>query len=313
MSQSFRTAFFCVVLILLTVLVFEDVRTHKFIFDDLGFISRNSMVKSGLTWKGFTWAFTSGHMGIWHPLTWLSHMLDCQIFGLNPGGPHLTNLVFHIANTLLLFLLLQFCTGAEWPSFLVAALFAVHPLHVESVAWVAERKDLLSAFFWMLTMWAYIWYVRTNGWKPYLLVLLGFCLGLMAKPMVVTLPLVLLLWDYWPLRRWVPKGAKAAGDARNFPKGSFLHQRVSFERSVWEKAPLFVLVVISSAVTIYFQKTGGWSFRWRLCLSPLDSVMPWWLMLLIWEKPSCPFVWRFFMLTREIPSRYWRCWGPPFS
>jgi hypothetical protein len=111
-------------------------------------------------------------MGIWHPLTWLSHMLDCQIFGLNPGGPHLTNLVFHIANTLLLFLLLQFCTGAEWPSFLVAALFAVHPLHVESVAWVAERKDLLSAFFWMLTMWAYIWYVRTNGWKPYILRLL---------------------------------------------------------------------------------------------------------------------------------------------
>jgi hypothetical protein len=128
------------------------VRTHQFVFDDLGFISRNSVVKDGLTWNGFTWAFTTRLMGIWHPVTWLSHMVDCQLFGVAPAGHHLMNLFFHIANTLLLFLLLLFCTKAEWPSFIVAALFAIHPLHVESVAWVAERKDVLSAFFWLLTI-----------------------------------------------------------------------------------------------------------------------------------------------------------------
>ena len=160
MTEPFRITIFCLVLILLSVIVFEDVRTHQFVFDGLGFINRNSMVRDGLTWNGFTWAFTTRHMGILHPLTWLSHMLDCQIFGLEPVGPHLTNLFFHIANSVLLFLLLQFCTRAAWPSFLVAALFAVNPLHV---------------------------------------MLLCLCLGLMAKPMLVILALVLLLWDYWPL------------------------------------------------------------------------------------------------------------------
>ena len=208
------------------------------------------MVKDGLTWNGFTWAFTTRHMGIWHPLTWLSHMFDCQIFGLNAAGPHLINLFFHTANSVLLFLLLQFCTGAAWPSFLVAALFAVHPLHVESVAWVAERKDVLSTFLGLLTMWAYIWYVRIPRWKPYFLTLLCFCLGLMAKPMLVTLPLVLLLWDYWPLQRWVPRGAETKGEGK-------LHlPRVSWGRLVWEKVPLLVLVVIFSLVSIYAQKTA---------------------------------------------------------
>jgi len=192
-------------------------------------------------------------MGIWHPLTWLSHMLDCQLFGLDPGGPHLTNLFFHTANSLLLFLLLQFCTGAALPSFLVAALFAVHPLHVESVAWVAERKDVLSAFFWLLTMWAYVWHVRTPGWKPYVLMLLGFCLGLMAKPMLVTLPLVLLLWDYWPLQRWSPTGVGAIGEASSLPEGRFPRQRVPGGRLLWEKVPLLFLAAISSAVTFYSQ------------------------------------------------------------
>jgi protein O-mannosyl-transferase len=253
MTLRLRTILFCLILILLSVLVFEEVRTHQFVFDDQAFISINSMVKNGLTWDGFTWAFTTRYMGIWHPLTWLSHMLDCQLFGLAPGGPHLTNLFFHIADSLLLFLLLQFCTGAGWPSFLVAALFAVHPLHVESVAWVAERKDVLSAFFWLLAMWAYVWYVRTPGWKPYVLMLLWFCMGLMAKPMLVTLPLVLLLWDYWPLQRWSPTGTGAVEEARSLPEGRFPGQRVSGVRLVWEKVPLLLLAAISSAATFYSQ------------------------------------------------------------
>ena len=242
---------------MISVLVFQEVKSHQFVFDDLGFIVRNDMVKNGLTWNGLNWAFTTNFMGIWHPLTWLSHMLDCQIFGLNPSGPHLINLLLHIINSLLLFLLLQSCTGNEWPSFMVAALFAVHPLHVESVAWVAERKDVLSTLFWMLTMWAYVWYARYPGWKLYLLTLLCFCLGLLAKPMLVTLPLVLLLWDYWPLRRWAPFGAEAAGEGTIIPEGICHYQRVPFGRLVWEKTPLLVPVVLISLMTIYSQKTAG--------------------------------------------------------
>jgi protein O-mannosyl-transferase len=255
MTQHVRTIILCLLLIMLSMLVFEDVRTHQFVFDDLGFIVRNSMVKSGLTWNGLTWAFTTKLMGIWHPLTWLSHMLDCQIFGLDPRGPHLINLLLHIINSLLLLLLLQSCTGATWPSFLVAALFAVHPLHVESVAWVAERKDVLSTLFWMLTMWAYVWYVRYPGWKLYLLMVLCFCLGLMAKPMLVTLPLVLLLWDYWPLRRWAPGGAAATGQGPTSQESIKPYPRLSVGRLVGEKAPLLVPVLLISLVTIYSQET----------------------------------------------------------
>ncbi len=236
----------CLILGLLSIMVFVEVGTHQFVFDDLDFIVHNRMVKSGLTWDGIAWAFTTRHLSIWHPVTWLSHMMDCQFFGLDPSGPHLINLLFHITNAVLLFLLFRFCTGAEWPSFLVASLFAVHPLHVESVAWVAERKDVLSAFFWMLTMWAYIWYLRTPGWKSYSLMLLIFCLGLMTKPMLVTLPLVLLLWDYWPLQRSLPQGAAAAGRVP-------LH-RVRWRRLVWEKIPMFGLVFIFSLIAIFSQE-----------------------------------------------------------
>jgi tetratricopeptide (TPR) repeat protein len=255
MTPRLRTIIFCLFLILVSSAVFEEVRTHQFVFDDLGFISRNSLVKDGLTWKGFTWAFSTRLMGIWHPVTWLSHMVDCQLFGVAPAGHHLMNLFFHIANALLLFLLLQSCTKAEWPSFIAAALFAVHPLHVESVAWVAERKDVLSAFFWLLTMWAYVGYVRNPGMGRYSLILVCFCLGLMAKPMLVTLPLVLLLWDYWPLRRWAPQGA--AADQTGQPVGVSPYPRVSLERLVWEKIPLFILVVLFSLVAVYAQQAGA--------------------------------------------------------
>lgn len=255
MTPRLRIIIFCLCLTLLSLAVFEGVRTHQFVFDDLGFISRNSVVRDGLTWNGFTWAFTTRLMGIWHPVTWLSHMLDCQLFGVAPAGHHLMNLLFHIANTVLLFLLLLFCTKAEWPSFIVAALFAIHPLHVESVAWVAERKDVLSAFFWLLTMWAYVGYVQNPGLRRYALVLICFSLGLMAKPMLVTLPLVLLLWDYWPLRRWAPPGAAPAETVQ--PVGNLLYPRASLKRLVGEKVPLLILVVIFSLAAVYAQKAGA--------------------------------------------------------
>ena len=179
-------------------------------------------------------------------MTWLSHMMDCQLYGMNPGRHHLTNVLIHIVNTLLLFLVFTRMTGGLWQSSFVAALFALHPLHVESVAWVAERKDVLSTFFWMLTMWSYIGYVKHPRIDKYLLVLLFFILGLMSKPMVVTLPFVLLLLDYYPLSRFP-----------NLSDSDNSHQRSIVFRLVLEKIPMFILVIMSSAVTFYAQKHGG--------------------------------------------------------
>jgi hypothetical protein len=255
----------CIFLILATLIVFWGVKDNQFIhYDDDIYIINNPPVRAGLTLHGLTWAFTSLYP-YWHPLTWLSHMLDCYLFGLQPVGHHLTSLFFHIANSLLLFLWLQRLTRAPGRSFLVAALFALHPLHVESVAWVSERKDVLSTFFWLLTMWSYAWYVELPGLKRYSLVLLCFCLGLMAKPMVVTLPFVLLLLDYWPLGRWSPVAPAAA----ETPEIS--GRRVSLKHLLFEKAPLFALVVLSSLITIYGQESGGALFtpEWRCCA-------PWW-------------------------------------
>ena len=170
--------------------------------------------RQDITIENLKWAFTTTHAPYWHPLTWLSHMLDVQLFGLKAGGHHLMNVFFHIANTLLLFLILRRMTKTLWRSAFVAALFALHPLHVESVAWVAERKDVLSTLFWMLTLGAYAYYAERPGYRRYLLVLVCFLLGLMSKPMLVTLPFVLLLLDFWPLGRLQP--AKHAGrDSRN--------------------------------------------------------------------------------------------------
>jgi Flp pilus assembly protein TadD len=172
-------------------------------YDDPAYVTGNVNIKDGITWHGVVWAFTHSFAGNWFPLTWLSHMLDCQIFGLDPGLHHLTNLCLHVLATLLLFAVLRRITCARWPSAMVAALFALHPLHVESVAWIAERKDVLSAFFWMVTLAAYTKYVARPGPARYGLTLLTFCLALMAKPMAVTLPLVLILLDYWPFARGV--------------------------------------------------------------------------------------------------------------
>lgn len=260
MTEHRLTILACIVLALATFAVYGEVGSHPFIhFDDGAYVFDNPVVQGGLTLKGVKWAFTTLYAGYWMPLTWLSHMLDCQLFGLSPGGPHLTNLLFHIANTLLLFLWLLRATRTPGPAFLVAALFAWHPLHVESVAWVAERKDVLSTFFWLLTMWAYLWYVERPAGSRYFLVLLCFGLGLTAKPMLVTLPLALLLLDYWPLDRWTPGPPRSFSDAAlreinrdRWPRLSSLGGRL-----VLEKVPLLILSLLCSAVTVYAQKTSG--------------------------------------------------------
>ena len=194
----------CICLAVLTWLVFGQTLHHEFVnYDDGEYVVKNAQVARGLTLEGIVWAFTHVHSSNWHPLTWISHMVDCQIYGLNPGGHHLTNVLLHAGTSILLFLALRQMTGTFWRSAFVAAVFALHPLHVESVAWVAERKDLLSGLFFVLTIWAYVRYARAP-WSPlrYALVLLLFAMGLMCKPMLVTVPLVLILLDYWPLNRF---------------------------------------------------------------------------------------------------------------
>jgi tetratricopeptide (TPR) repeat protein len=223
--------------------------------DDDVYVTANPQVKSGLTLAGVAWAFTSTHAANWHPLTWLSHMLDCQLYGLNPAGHHLTSVLLHIAAALLLFRVFQRMTGALWQSACIAALFALHPLRVESVAWVAERKDVLGAFFWMLTMGAYARYAQAQTPGPsrrpgadedrgrhrdYSLALVFFALGLMSKPTLVTLPCVLLLLDYWPL-----------GRVNGAPESRWLRSLVL------EKLPFFALAVASGAITFFAQQSGG--------------------------------------------------------
>src|SRR5262245_48808134 len=193
-------------LVAATLAVYGHVGQNEFVnFDDSEYVTDNRQVQQGLTASGVGWAFTTTQASNWHPLTWLSLMLDSEVYGLSARGFHRTNLYLHAANALLLFLALRRLTGAVWRSALVAALFAFHPLHVESFAWVAERKDLLSSFFWMLTLLAYAWYAARPAPFRYAAVVLSFALGLMAKPMLVTLPCVLLLLDAWPLGRLGPQ------------------------------------------------------------------------------------------------------------
>lgn len=215
-------------------------------FDDNEYVVNNPTVRQGLSLSGVRWAMSSMVFANWHPLTWMSHQLDCSLYGLRAGGHHLTNVVLHLLAAWLLFAFLSAATGDLWPSALVAALFAVHPLHVESVAWISERKDVLSACLWMATLLAYLRYGRgeTRGW--YLAVVVGFGLGLMAKPMVITLPCVLLLLDVWPLRRvrWRERGWDREAAARAV-------------RLVLEKAPLLLLSALSAAATLIAQSRGG--------------------------------------------------------
>jgi len=242
-------------LVLATLLLYGPVTDHEFLlFDDSQYVTRNIHVSTGLNLGNVAWAFTTFHEANWHPLTWLSHMADCQLFGLNSGPHHFVNVVLHAVNVLLLFFLLQRATGAVWRSFLVAALFAVHPLNVETVAWVAQRKSLLCTLFSLLTIAAYGWYVRGPGWKKYLVVVAAFALALLSKPMAVSLPLVLLLLDYWPLERYED-----------------LPFRRKWVRLSLEKLPLLLLSAASSAVTMVAQRSRGavaWEsilpLSWRL-------------------------------------------------
>lgn len=228
-------------LVLATLLLYGKVTHHDFLeFDDRAYVTKNIHVSTGLSISNVVWAFTSFHEANWHPLTWLSHMADCQLFGLNSGPQHLVNVVLHAGNVLLLFFLLTRATGAVWRSFFVAALFAVHPLNVETVAWLAERKSLLCTLFSLLTIAAYGRYVQSPNWKRYLVIVATFSLALMSKPMAVSLPLVLLLLDYWPLERY--------GD---------LTARSRWLRLSMEKLPLLLMSVASSAVTIVGQRSGG--------------------------------------------------------
>jgi tetratricopeptide (TPR) repeat protein len=238
----------CLLLALTTVAVYWQVHHNEFIsFDDHLYIVDNQHVKDGLTWQGLAWAFTSTRAYNWHPLTWISHMLDSEFYGSAPGGHHFTNVIFHAANAILLFLVIKRLTGDLWPSAFVAAVFALHPLHVESVAWASERKDVLSTFFWFLTTWAYTRYVARPVLARYLLIILFFALGLLAKQMLVTLPFVLLLLDYWPLRRL---NLKAGGSSNLLSTPVF----VSIRRCVLEKLPLFVLSAVASVVVFLVQE-----------------------------------------------------------
>jgi len=233
-------------LLVLTFAAFWLVLANQFVsYDDSKYVTENPHVQGGLSKETVAWAFTTFRASNWHPLTWLSHSLDCRLYGLNPVGHHLTNLLLHVANALLLFLVLLRMTGSAWRSAFVAALFGVHPLHVESVAWVAERKDVLSTFFWMLTMLAYVRYVESPSARRYLPVVIVFGIGLLAKPMLVTLPFVLLLLDYWPL------GRLAIGGARSPSTSDSLRGRV------WEKTPLFLLAAGSCIITFVAQHRGG--------------------------------------------------------
>jgi Flp pilus assembly protein TadD len=278
---------------LVTLLIYLPVRHYSFVnLDDGKYVTENPMVQAGLTWAGVKYAFTSWYGDFWHPLTCLSHMLDCQLFGLNAGGHHLVSVLFHATNAVLLLLLLLRLTGAFWQSAFIAALFAWHPLHVESVAWVAERKDVLSTFFGLLTLMAYVRYaqgvnsdmrqvtrtssiqsrVMRHASRYYWLALLLFALALMAKPMLVTLPFVFLLLDYWPLRRVTGDGWRVTGDKKSVGKRStfnssafaFGYGATAPKRSeggqlstILEKWPFFALAAASCVVTFIAQKRGG--------------------------------------------------------
>ena len=247
----------CLLLAGAIFLPYLQVKDHSFVsLDDDQYVTENHEVQAGLTWQGVKWAFTTMQAYNWHPLTWLSHMLDCQLYGLHPSGHHLTNVAFHLANTILLFLFWAWVTRALWPSALVAALFALHPMHVESVAWVSERKDVLSTFFWLATMWTYVGYAAAPSLRRYLPVLLSFTLGLLAKPMLVTLPFVLLLLDFWPLGR-IPggpapaRGLTGADGSRPVPAGGVYLQLLL------EKIPLLALATLSCLITMVVQADTG--------------------------------------------------------
>jgi tetratricopeptide (TPR) repeat protein len=244
--KSWQIAAVCVVLAVVTVVAYRGVRSCDFLtYDDMDYVLNNRQVQQGVTTQSIAWALTTFHATNWHPMTWISHMVDWSLYGKNPDGHHMTNVCLHAANAVLLFLLLLFMTGYLWRSAMVAFLFALHPAHVESVAWISERKDVLCAFFWFAALLAYAWYVRKPFWKRYLCVACCIACSLMSKPMAVTLPFTLLLLDYWPLRRITFS----------------LETRAHWFSTLWklcvEKWLFFIMAAVSSVITFFAQRAGG--------------------------------------------------------
>ncbi|MGD1041711.1 MAG: tetratricopeptide repeat protein [Sedimentisphaerales bacterium] len=258
-SQKYVFVVICAALVTATFVAYEPIRHNGFVtYDDDLYVTENTHVNGGITRQSVAWAFTINYdTGNWHPVTWLSHMVDCEIYGLNPLGHHITNLLIHVANSLLLFLLLFKMTGARWRSAFVAATFALHPIHVESVAWAAERKDVLSGLFWMLTILAYVYYAKRPNIRRYVLVLSAFVMSLMSKPIVVTLPFVLLLLDYWPLGRLMRRRNNNATVTREQQSASVIYQKASIQGLLVEKVPMFMSSAVSSVITLVAQKRGG--------------------------------------------------------
>ena len=251
-SYKTRPWIWAVVLVLATVALYYPVSHHPFVnYDDDAYVTENAHVQSGLNWKTVKWAFTTYEFVNWHPLTWISHALDYQMFQLDPGGHHETSVALHVLNTLLLFWVLLRATGSPSPSLVVAALFALHPINVESVAWISERKNLLSTLFFLLALGAYRWYSREPRVTRYAAVAALFALGLMAKPQIITFPFVLLLWDYWPLQRMFADRAEASSEnLATIPAKSF-------SWLILEKLPLFAICLASAVITLRAERTGG--------------------------------------------------------
>jgi protein O-mannosyl-transferase len=244
--KPWQIAAVCLVLAVITVFAYQGVRNNGILeYDDNTYLLENQHVQQGLTEQSIDWAFTAYYASNWHPLTWISHMIDWSIYGKDPCGHHITNLCLHAANAVLLFLLMFYITGFLGRSAMVAFLFALHPAHVESVAWIAERKDILCALFWFVALIAYAWNLRKPSWKRYACVLLAYTCALMSKPMAVTLPLTLLLLDVWPLRRitFVPE--------------SSVHWLSPLGKLCLEKWPLFIMAILSSILTFMAQRSGG--------------------------------------------------------
>lgn len=253
-SNVKRNILICIALSIVVVALYWQVKDFKFIYyDDSEYVTTKSYVMAGLTWDGFKWAISATESGFWHPVTWLSLMLDRELFGYNPGGFHWTNVILHLINTLLLFFLLKAATNAPLRSAFVALLFAIHPLHIESVACVSQRKDLLCTLFGFAALWAYVRYASLPNWKRYIIMLIFFVLGLMSKPMIITFPFVMLLMDYWPLKRISCFHGSSSEEA-------YLLHRFSEKRFLIllaEKLPLILLSVMASILVIYTEKKVG--------------------------------------------------------
>jgi hypothetical protein len=250
LSKRNLNVLLCFLLATATIALYSPVIEYPFVvLDDTDYVTSNVHVHGGLSWRTIKWAFTEFTAANWHPLTWLSHALDYQLFALNPAGHHLDSVLIHALNVVLLFLVLRWVTGRVAPSLLVAALFALHPINVESVAWVAERKNVLCTFFFLAAIGAYAWYAQRPRGSRYLSVLVLFAMGLMAKPMVITLPLVLLLLDYWPL-----------GRTPDSPASPFHAPQQAISKLLLEKIPLLAMSAASALVTMRAQR-GGYAVR----------------------------------------------------